>query len=266
MPAERMPAAFINHGPARMTIDNNDRTRNWEEFAPRIKRPRAIVAVSAHWFIHASAVTAMAQPRTIHDFFYQSPELYAFEYPAKGDPQLAERLVELVKPTWLGLDFDSWGLDHGTYAILAHAFPDADVPVVQLSVHASMPFRYHLKLGAQLDPLRDEDVLVLASGTLVHSAKAVDETAKRTGNFARAVAFVDEVRQVMTSDPDRADELEHHPGYPICAPTPDHFLPLLYLAGLATASGEKASVLFDDSARGFGPTSFGVGMRDAPPG
>jgi 4,5-DOPA dioxygenase extradiol len=263
MPNERMPAAFINHGPARMTIEKNDRTRQWAELQHRMPAPRAIVVVSAHWFIHASAVTAMAEPRTIHDFFYQSPELYAFEYPAKGDPQLAERLVELVKPTWLGLDYDSWGLDHGAYSILAHAFPEADVPVVQLSVHASMPFRYHLELGALLDPLRDEQVLVLTSGTLVHSARATDEAAKSSGDFARAVAFVDAVREVMTTDPARADELEHHPGYPICSPTPDHFLPILYLAGLARASGEKASVLIDDSGRGFGPGSFGIGMAEA---
>jgi 4,5-DOPA dioxygenase extradiol len=261
--AERMPAAFINHGPARMAIEKNDRTRQWAELPRRIPRPKAIVAVSAHWFIHASAVTAMERPRTIHDFFYQRPELYAFQYPAQGDPQLAERLVELVKPTWLGLDFDSWGLDHGTYSILAHAFPEADVPVVQLSVHASMPFRYHLELGAKLDALRDEDVLVLASGTLVHSARATDEEAKRSGDYARAVAFVDAVGEVMTSDPAGAGELERHPGYRICSPTPDHFLPLLYLAGLAMAAGEKASVLFDDSSRGFGPTSFAIGMPGA---
>ncbi|MBO0886998.1 MAG: hypothetical protein J2O38_06335, partial [Acidimicrobiales bacterium] len=107
---------------------------------------------------------------------------------------------------------------------------------------------------------RDEDVLVLTSGTLVHSARATDEAAKRSGDFTRAIAFVDAVREVMTSNPAGADELELHPGYPICSPTPDHFLPLLYLAGLATASGEKASVLLDDSGRGFGPGSFGIGF------
>lgn len=255
MASDRMPAVFISHGGATNTIEVNDRTRHWADLRRRIPRPRAILAVSAHWFIHASAVTAMAEPRTIHDFFYHPPEMYAFQYPAKGDPDLAEHLVDLVSPTWLGLDVDSWGLDHGTYSILAHTYPEADVPVVQLSVHASMPFRYHMELGAKLDALRDEGVLVLASGTLVHSAKAHGEAA--------AVAFVEAAGEVMATDPDRADQLEHHAGYPLCSPTPDHFLPLLYIAGLAVASGEKAVALFDDRARGFGPTSFGVGVAEA---
>lgn len=260
MASERMPVAFISHGAARMTIEDNHVTKQWAEFGASVPRPAAIVVVSAHWFIHASAVTAMAEPRTIHDFFYQQPEMYAFTYPAKGDPLLAEHIAELVKPTWLGLDYDSWGLDHGTYSVLAHAFPEADVPVVQLSVHASMPFRYHLELAAQLDQLRDEGVLVLASGTLVHSARAFDAAAKSSGDFERAVAFVEETRAVLASNPERADELQHHPGYPICSPTPDHFLPILYLAGLASVSGEKPSVLFDDAAHGFPPVSFAIGV------
>jgi 4,5-DOPA dioxygenase extradiol len=256
-----MPAAFISHGPARMTIEKNERTAMWADFGSRVPRPRAILAVSAHWFIHASAVTAMARPRTVHDFFYQSPELYEFEYPAPGDPELAEHLVELVRPTWLGLDLDSWGLDHGVYSILAHAFPAADIPVVELSVHASQSFRYHLELAEQLAALREEGVLILASGTLVHNGRATDDAAKRSGDFDLAVDFVETVRHVLMSDPDSADKLEHHPGYPICSPTPDHFLPVLYLAGLAAASGDEVSVAFDDASRGFGPGSFAIALE-----
>ena len=256
---DRMPAAFISHGAASMTLETSGRAEQWADFGRQVPRPRAIVVVSAHWFINASAVTAMLRPRTVHDFFYQSPELYAFEYPAPGDPRLADQMVDLVKPTWLGLDIDSWGLDHGAYSILAHAFPGADIPVVQLSVHASMPFRYHLELGAQLAPLRDEGVLIIGSGTLVHNVRATDEAARRSGDFARALQFVDEVGKLMASDPDSVDKLEHHPGYPICSPTPDHFLPLLYIAGLASASGERATMLFDDGWRGLGPTSFAIG-------
>lgn len=258
--SERMPAAFISHGSARMTIEKSARTEHWVEFARSVPRPRAILVVSAHWYINASAVTAMAKPRTVHDFFYQSPEMYAFEYAAPGDPALAERMVKLVEPTWLGLDFDSWGLDHGAYSILAHAYPDADIPVVQLSVNAATSFDYHVELGAQLSALRDEGVLVIASGTLVHSARAHNEAARASGDFEVAKDFCEATRAVMTSNPRKALELEQHPGYPLCSPTPDHFLPLLYLAGLAADSGERVSMLFDDGSSEFGAGSFAIGL------
>lgn len=259
--ADRMPAAFISHGSARMTIENNARTKQWADFGERVPRPRAIVVVSAHWFIHASAVTAMERPRTVHDFFYQSPEMYEFQYPAAGDPALAEQMIDLVKPTWLGLDVDSWGLDHGAYSVLAHAFPDADVPVVQLSVHASQSFRYHLELGAQLSALRNQGVLIVASGTLVHNARAHGPDARENGDFDLAKEFVATARTIMTSNPDDADKLEDHPGYLLCSPTPDHFLPLLYLAGLATDSGERVVPLFDDGSSEFGAGSFAIGLE-----
>jgi 4,5-DOPA dioxygenase extradiol len=258
-----MPAAFISHGSARMAIETNERTKMWAEFGPSLPRPRAIVVISAHWYINASAVTAMARPRTVHDFFYQPAELYEFEYPVSGDPELAEHMVELVRPTWLGLDIDSWGLDHGAYTILNHAFPAADIPVVEMSVKAEMPFRYHIELGAQLAPLRDEGVLIIASGTLVHNGAATDAAAHASGDFDIAADFVEKTREILMSDPDRADELEHHRGYPICSPTPDHFLPVLYLAGLAAASGEQVELPFDDSSRGLGPSSFAIGVRES---
>ena len=202
-----MPAAFISHGSARMAIETNERTKLWAEFGQSIPRPRAIVVISAHWYINASAVTAMARPRTVHDFFYQPAELYEFEYPVNGDPALAEHMVELVRPTWLGLDIDSWGLDHGAYTILNHAFPAADIPVVEMSVKAEMPFHYHIELGAQLAPLRDEGVLIIASGTLVHSGAATDAAAHASGDFDIAKDFVASTREILMSDPDRADEL-----------------------------------------------------------
>ena len=256
-----MPAAFISHGAARMTIEKNVRTQLWADFGQRIPRPSAIVVISAHWFIHASAVTAMERPRTVHDFFYPPGELYEFTYPAPGDPALAQRIVDLVKPTWLGLDFDSWGIDHGAYSILAHAFPTADIPVLELSVHASAPFRYHLELGTKLDPLRDEGVLLLASGTLVHNSRVFDAAARHAGQFSLAQEFVAAVADQLKSDPFGTDTLERHPGYALCSPTPEHFLPLLYLAGLAAASGDPVSVPFDDSWRGLGPNSFAIGLE-----
>ena len=261
MGSARMPAAFISHGTARETIERTDHTAQWAELGRRIPRPRAIVVVSAHWYIQATAATAMARPRTIHDFFYPpGHELYDFLYPAPGSPELAAHLRELVKPHWLGLDIDSWGLDHGAYSILAHAFPGADVPVVEVSVHASAPAAYHLAVGAALDPLRDEGVLVLASGTLVHNPRAIDEAARTSGAYDLAASFVMAVREQLATDPAGAVDLDRHPGHPICAPTPDHYLPLLYLAGMAVASGEKVTVPFHDPIGDIGPCSFAVGL------
>ncbi len=259
--SQLMPAAFFGHGNPMNALDHNRYTEAWRSFGAGIPRPRAILVVSAHWYINATAVTAMARPRTIHDFYGFPDELFAVEYPAPGAPEVAAEVAEVVKPTGVGLDYDSWGIDHGTWSVLVHAFPHADIPLIQLSINALKPFEYHVELGARLAPLRARGVLVVGSGNVVHNLGRIDWAQPDSG-FDWTRRFDDEAREVMTSSPEDVERLAHHDAFAQAAPTPDHFVPLLYLAGLASAADRSAEVLVDGYAMGsLSMTSFTL---DAP--
>ena len=263
------PTAFVGHGNPMNTLEHNRFTESWRQLGQAIGRPRAVLMVSAHWYINATAVTAMATPRTIHDFYGFPDELFAVEYPAPGAPDVADEIVEVVKPNWVGLDHDSWGLDHGTWSVLTHVFPDADVPVVQLSINAAEPFENHFDLGRRLAPLRDRGVLVMASGNIVHNLGRVAWHQPDTG-FDWAQRFDDATREVLANDPADVLGLAEHPDFALAVPTPDHFIPLLYFAGLVAEAGTTAQPFVDGCTLGsLSMTSYALdcstGVTDESP-
>jgi 4,5-DOPA dioxygenase extradiol len=240
----RMPAVFFGHGSPMNTLEDNRHTRAWREFGKRYPRPRAIVAISAHWFIRGTAVTAMAQPRTIHDFGGFPPALHAVQYPARGDPALAGQLGAMLAPVDVRLD-DEWGLDHGTWSVLVHVFPDADVPVVQLAIDRSQPPAFHYELGRRLAALRDDGVMIVGSGNLVHNLRVIRWGAD-SAPYPWATEFDDQARALL-------ERREHQPliaresmgeAARMSVPTPDHYLPMLYVMG-AQRDDDTFSVLTD---------------------
>lgn len=254
-----MPAAFIGHGSPMNSVESNRYTEAWRAFGASVPRPRAILVVSAHWYINATAITAMPRPRTIHDFFGFPRELFDVRYDAPGAPELAGEVAEIVKPTWVGSDIDSWGLDHGTWSVLRHAFPDADIPVVQLSINAFQPLSYHLELGARLAPLRERGVLIMGSGNVVHNLGGVDPSRPETG-FDWARRFDERAQELMLDDPERVASLDGHADFDKAVPTPDHFIPLLYVAGVASAGSRPAEVLVDGYTYGsLSMTAYTIG-------
>lgn len=261
MTSSMMPAVFFGHGSPMNAIEHNRYTEAWRAFGASIPQPRAILMVSAHWYTNATAVTAMAVPRTIHDFYGFPDELFSVDYPALGDPELAEEVAEIVKPVWVGADYDSWGLDHGTWSVLRHAFPDATIPVVQLAINAMKPFDYHLDLGTRLAPLRERGVLIAGSGNVVHNLGGMDSR-MGDGSFDWAARFGDAAGALLTHDPGALASIEHHRDFAAAAPTPDHFIPLLYFAGVAAVAGRPAEAMVDGYA--YGSLSMASYVLDPP--
>lgn len=262
--ASAMPAAFLGHGSPMNALEHNRYTEAWRRFGASVPRPRAILVISAHWYINATAVTAMRRPRVIHDFYGFPAELYRVDYAAPGDPAVAERVAEVVKPRWVGLDVDSWGLDHGTWSVLTHAFPDARIPVLQLSVNAAEPVEYHFEIGQRLEPLRREGVLIIGSGNVVHNLQALSWDSPDTG-FAWARRFDEAARHIMHDSPEDIARLTEGDDAKAAMPTPDHFLPLAYVAGLSAAAGSPSLAFAEGYAYGsLSMTCYALGTS-APP-
>jgi 4,5-DOPA dioxygenase extradiol len=237
----RLPALFLGHGNPMNALQSNAWTRGWAALGRTLPRPRAVLSISAHWYIEGTAVTAMDAPRTIHDFGGFPRELFAVRYPAPGDVALAAHVQRLLAPLPITAD-QQWGLDHGTWSVLCHLFPQADVPVVQLSIDETQPPSFHYELGARLRPLRDEGILLLGSGDIVHNLHAYAWGRHPQEPYGWALRFEARVRELLASG-DHTPLIE----YPtlgreamLAVPTPEHYLPLLYVLG-ATVAGEPVS-------------------------
>jgi len=227
--AERLPAIFFGHGNPMNALLDNSYTEGWRRIGERTPGPKAILSVSAHWFVPETGVTVGTAPRTIHDFGGFPRELYRVQYPAPGDPELARRVQQMLAPLPGKLD-DSWGLDHGTWTVLRHVYPGAGVPVVQLSIDQRQPASFHFETGRKLAPLRDEGVLIVGSGNLVHNLHAYAWGRRETEPYDWAIRFEQRAKERMLAGESKA-LIEYEtlgPEAMLAVPTPDHYLPLLY--------------------------------------
>jgi 4,5-DOPA dioxygenase extradiol len=227
-----MPTVFFGHGNPLNALQDNVWSRCWAAQGQRQPRPRAVLSVSAHWYLPGTALTAMARPRTIHDFGGFPRELFEVQYPAPGDHDLVRRARELLQPLDVRADV-SWGLDHGTWSVLRHVFPDADVPVVQLSIDEMQPSAFHYELGRRLRPLRDEGILLIGSGDVVHNLHTYAWGRRPVEPFDWALRFETGARELMLQGDHQAliDYESLGRDAELSIPTPDHYLPLLYVLG-----------------------------------
>ena len=233
----RMPSLFFGHGSPMIALQTNDVTRRWAEIArevnTRYARPRAILCISGHWLTKGVAVTAMENPPTIHDFGRFPQALFDVQYPAPGSPGLAEEVARLLAPEPVICDRSEWGLDHGTWSVLVKAYPQADIPVVQLSMDVTRPPEWHYEIGRRLRALRDDGVLIIGTGNIVHNLPRMDWSNQHGAPFPWARAFNDHIREAILADrpADVVNFMEQGEAARQSVPSPDHFWPLLYVVG-----------------------------------
>lgn len=231
----RLPAIFVGHGNPMNALAQNDYTRAWQSIGASIPKPRAVLSISAHWYIPDTAVTAMPTPKTIHDFGGFPRELFEFQYPAPGSPEVAAEVRDLIGAS-MQLD-QYWGLDHGTWGVLCHVFPEADVPVVQLSISRTLAPRDHYQLGRALAPLRDRGILIVGSGNLIHNLREYAWGEGGVEPYDWALRFEAQMKAAMLAG-NHQQLIEYESlgrDARLAAPTPEHYLPLLYVLGAQTA-------------------------------
>ena len=241
-PTERMPLLFLGHGSPMNAIEENIFVEGFRNVAPTLPRPKSIICISAHWYTRGTHVTAMPHPETIHDFGGFPKALYQVQYPASGNPALAVETQTLLEPATVGLD-QQWGLDHGAWSVLANMYPEADIPVVQLSIDENLPRKNMFDVGRELRMLREEGILILGSGNIVHNLRAV-----RWGGepYDWAVEFDAFIRRALLErNIQTVIDFEEHPLAQYVLPTVEHFLPLLYVLG-ATAETEDPKFFTED--------------------
>lgn len=247
---ERMPVLFLGHGSPMNAIEENDFVAGFRKIGSEIPRPNAVLCISAHWETKGTYVTAMEKPRTIHDFGGFPKALFDVQYPAPGSPELARETRDLVKKTTVGLDESQWGLDHGAWSVIKHLYPDADVPVIQMSLDYSQTPQYHYELARELAALREKGILIVGSGNMVHNLRKVawDRLNDKDFGFDWAIEASEKMKSHIQSG-------DHEPlinfraqgkAFDLAIPTPEHYLPLLYALALQE-KGETVS-LFNDRA------------------
>lgn len=248
---ETMPVLFVGHGSPMNAIEDNEFSRNWRETGKNLPKPKAILCISAHWETRGTQVTAMEQPRTIHDFGGFPRELYETLYPASGSPWLAEEAKDVIKKTLVALD-EGWGLDHGCWSVLNRMFPEADIPVVQLSLDYTKPASYHYELARELAPLRNKGVLILGSGNIVHNLRRVMLRGNSVNDFNTPFGFdwaieANELFKKLINEHNIKALTNYEAlgsAVALSVPTPEHYLPMLY--ALALKKDDEAITYFND--------------------
>ena len=235
MNKNKMPLIFVGHGSPMNAIEDNEFTKNFRRIASEIEKPKVIICISAHWVTEGTKITAMKNPKTIYDFYGFPPELYEIKYPAKGDVKLAKKINELFSSINASLDTE-WGLDHGTWSVLRHMYPKADVPVVQISIDYHKDSLFHFNLAKKLSILRERGVLIIGSGNIVHNLGMIDFENIETHNFgydwARKIQRIVNENILNNNFEALINYEKQDSNFRLAIPTPEHFLPLLYILGL----------------------------------
>jgi 4,5-DOPA dioxygenase extradiol len=255
---EAMPILFVGHGSPMNGIEENQFVAGFRETAATLPRPRAVVCISAHWETQGTMVTAMQHPRTIHDFGGFPRELYEVQYPAPGSPALARETNRIIHQTEVGLD-ESWGLDHGAWSVLRHFYPEADVPIIEMSLDYTKDARWHYELARQLAPLRRKGVLIMGSGNMVHNLRMIAwRRMEETFAYDWALEAGDKMKQLILSGDDGGliEYRRQGSAFELAIPTPEHYLPLLYT--LALRESRESVSLFNDSPVGGSITMTSV--------